>query len=48
MAAFFAADETEVLPKSGVLCLTFDADKWSKIRKAGGKTEYFLNPKSLL
>jgi phosphohistidine phosphatase len=48
MAAFFAADETEVLPKSGVLCLTFDAEKWSKIRKAGGKTEYFLNPKSLL
>lgn len=48
MAAFFAADETEVLPKSGVLCLTFGSDKWSAVKKAGGKTEYFLKPKSLL
>ncbi len=48
MAAFFAADETEVLPKSGVLCLTFDADKWSSLRKASGKTAYFLTPKAHL
>ena len=48
MAAFFAADETEVLPKSGVLCLTFNGDKWSTLKKASGKTEYFLTPKSLL
>jgi phosphohistidine phosphatase len=48
MAAFLAADETEVLPKSGVLCLTFDAEKWSSLRKGSGKTAYFLKPKSLL
>jgi phosphohistidine phosphatase len=48
MAAFFATDETEVLPKSGVLCLTFDAESWSSLRQASGKTAYFLTPKSLL
>ena len=48
MAAFFAADETEVLPKSGVLCLTFEAVSWSSLKKASGKTEYFLTPKSHL
>jgi phosphohistidine phosphatase len=48
MAAFFAMDETEVLPKSGVLCLTFEAESWSSLKKASGKTEYFLTPKSHL
>jgi phosphohistidine phosphatase len=48
MAAFFAADETELLPKSGVLCLTFDAERWASIRQASAKTEYFLTPKSHL
>lgn len=48
MAAFFAMDETEVLPKSGVLCLTFEAATWSSLKKASGKTEYFLTPKSHL
>lgn len=48
MAAFLASDEAEVLPKSGVLCLTFDAEKWSSLRPASGKTAYFLKPKSLL
>ena len=48
MPAFFSADETEDLPKTGVLCLTFQAESWSSIRKAGGKIQYFLTPKSLL
>lgn len=48
MAAFFAADETEILPKSGILCLTFNVESWSSLRQASGKTEYFLTPKSLL
>ena len=48
MAAFFAADETEILPKSGILCLNFNVESWSSLRQASGKTEYFLTPKSLL
>lgn len=48
MPAFFSADETEDLPKSGVLCLTFQAESWSSLKQAGGKINYFLTPKSLI
>jgi len=48
MAAFFAADEPEVLPKTGILCVSFNAPHWSDIEPETGKTEYFLVPKSLL
>jgi len=48
MAAFFAADEPEVLPKTGIFCVSFDAASWSDIEPESGKTEYFLIPKSLL
>jgi phosphohistidine phosphatase len=48
MPAFFSADETEDLPKSGVLCLTFQAESWSSLKQAGGKIKYFLTPKSLV
>ncbi len=48
MPSFLAADETEDLPKSGVLCLSFEVDSWSLLKKASGKIRYFLIPKSLL
>lgn len=48
MAAFFASDEPEVLPKTGIFCVSFDAAHWSDIEPESGKTEYFLVPKSLL
>lgn len=48
MAAFFAADEPEVLPKTGIFCVSFNAQHWSDIAPESGKTEYFLVPKSLL
>jgi phosphohistidine phosphatase len=48
MAAFFAADEPEVLPKTGIFCVSFEAEHWSDIEPESGKTEYFLVPKSLL
>ncbi|MFN2314714.1 MAG: histidine phosphatase family protein [Bacteroidales bacterium] len=48
MAAFFAADEPEVLPKTGIFCVSFKAQRWSDIEPESGKTEYFLVPKSLL
>ena len=48
MAAFFAADEPEVLPKTGIFCVSFNAPHWSDIEPETGKTEYFLVPKSLL
>lgn len=32
------------VPKTGVVCLSFDTDKWSDISKGSGKLEYFLKP----
>lgn len=48
MAAFFAADEPEDLPKTGIFCISFDTDTWSEVEPESGRTEYFLKPKSLL
>ncbi len=32
------------MPKSGIICITFNIDKWSDIKPRTGKTEYFLKP----
>jgi len=32
------------VPKTGVVCLTFDTDKWTGIVNGSGKLEYFLRP----
>lgn len=48
MAAFFAMDEPEVLPKTGIFCVSFEAASWRDIEPESGKTEFFLVPKSLL
>jgi phosphohistidine phosphatase len=48
MAAFFAADEPDVLPKTGIFCVSFEASRWSDIGPESGLTQYFLTPKSLL
>lgn len=34
----------ESVPKTGIVCLTFDTEKWSEITKGNGKIEYFLRP----
>jgi phosphohistidine phosphatase len=47
MAAFFAADEPEELPKTGIFCASFEAGSWRDIGPESGTTEYFLKPKSL-
>jgi phosphohistidine phosphatase len=46
MASWFASEETDGLPKTGVLCLSFEADSWSEIEPRSGTTKYFLSPKS--
>ncbi|HLN21995.1 MAG TPA: histidine phosphatase family protein [Bacteroidales bacterium] len=32
------------VPKSGVVCISFDVDKWEDINRGEGKLEYFLKP----
>jgi phosphohistidine phosphatase len=45
LASWFAADEPDNLPKTGVFCLSFNIDNWSDIEPRSGSTEYFLSPK---
>lgn len=47
MAAFFASDEPEMLSKTGIYCLSFDAASWSVIEPESGTTEYYLTLKDL-
>jgi phosphohistidine phosphatase len=36
------------LPKSGIVCISFDIKTWSDISPNNGKTEYFLKPDDIL
>jgi phosphohistidine phosphatase len=38
----------DVMPKSGVICLTFKAKTWSGINREKGTPDYFLKPKKVL
>lgn len=48
MARVLSSEATEELPKTGIICLSFMAEKWNLIEPGGGKTEYFFKPKSLI
>lgn len=37
-------DGCDFLPKSGIVCLSFRAEKWKGIVREKGKIEYFLKP----
>lgn len=45
LASWFAADEPDNLPKTAILCLSFNIDNWSDIEPRSGIAEYFLSPK---
>lgn len=38
----------EIMPKSGIICLSFKSKTWSGITNEAGKTDYFLKPKKVL
>jgi phosphohistidine phosphatase len=44
----FGSGTKDVLPKSGIICLSFDARTWSGVNRATCKTDYFLTPKKTL
>jgi phosphohistidine phosphatase len=37
-----------VMPKSGIICLSFKSKTWSGINLEAGNTDYFLKPKNVL
>lgn len=32
------------VPKTGIVCLSFDTDKWTEVSRGSGRMEYFLKP----
>ena len=47
LAAYFAADEPELLPKTGIYCMEFHASGWQEVEPDSGRTLYFLTPGKL-
>ena len=47
MAAYFAADEPESLPKAGIYCLEFPVSSWKEVEPESGRTLYYLTPADL-
>jgi phosphohistidine phosphatase len=43
-----AKDGMDVLPKSGIIALSFQTKTWSGIKRNAGITDYFLRPKKVL
>jgi phosphohistidine phosphatase len=39
---------SDFVPKSGIICISFNINKWSEINQNTGKTEYFLKPEKAL
>ncbi len=38
----------DLLPKTGIVCISLGIKKWSAIKQNSGKVEYFLKPEKLL
>lgn len=35
------------VPKTGIVCLSFETDKWAEVTKGSGQMEYFLKPEKI-
>lgn len=44
----FGNESPDILPKSGIACLSFKTKTWSGINRNAGNTDYFLKPKKVL
>jgi phosphohistidine phosphatase len=48
LADYFCKDACDVMPKSGVVCLSFGTKTWSGIKRDSGDLDFFLKPKKVL
>jgi phosphohistidine phosphatase len=48
LPGLLSKESSEILPKSGIICLSFKTKTWSGITTKAGNTEYFLKPKKVL
>jgi phosphohistidine phosphatase len=48
LANILCKEGCEFIPKSGIVCLSFNINKWQEISRNKGKMEYFLKPEKML
>ena len=48
LGRFLSGDDTEELPKTGIISLLMPVSEWSAVSRSAGKTEFLLKPKALL
>jgi phosphohistidine phosphatase len=48
IANILCKDGCEIMPKSGIVCLSFNIRTWKEIGRNIGKMEYFLKPEKIL
>jgi phosphohistidine phosphatase len=44
IADSLSRDGSDILPKCGIVCISFNIKKWSEVKQHTGKLEYFLKP----
>jgi len=48
LAGYFCREAFDVIPKSGIVCLSFNVKTWSEIKRNSGSQVLFLKPKKVL
>jgi len=48
LASYFCKEAFDVIPKSGVVCLSFNVKTWSDVKPDSGNLLQFLKPKKVL
>jgi phosphohistidine phosphatase len=48
LPGLLSKESSEILPKSGIICLSFKTKTWSGVNSNEGNTDYFLKPKKVL
>jgi phosphohistidine phosphatase len=48
LAGYFCKESCDVVPKSGVVCLSFNVKTWSEVKRNTGNPDLILKPKKVL
>ncbi len=48
VASWYSKEHLNIIPKSGIVCISFNIKTWSGLKPASGNTEIFHEPKKIL
>jgi phosphohistidine phosphatase len=48
LAGYFCKESCDVIPKSGIVCLSFNVKTWSEVKRNAGNADLILKPKKVL